>query len=83
MGTLQISTILLGAVCWHRFQAAQAQDVAYANESRPGYVIFFGNGPPHLTSGASETQSRWQRKMLGQVRRPSSALSAPLATPLW
>jgi hypothetical protein len=55
MRTLQISTILLGAVLLAPFQAAQAQDVAYANESRPGYVIFFSNGPAHLTSVASET----------------------------
>jgi hypothetical protein len=29
--------------------------VAYANESRPGYVIFFSNGPAHVSSIAGET----------------------------
>jgi hypothetical protein len=32
-----------------------AQEVAYANESTPGYVIFFSNGPAHLSSVAGET----------------------------
>jgi hypothetical protein len=82
MGTLQISTIPLGAVLLAPFQAAQAQDVAYANESRPGYVIFFGNGPPHLTSVASET-IQMAAKDAGTGPPASSALSAPLVTPLW
>jgi hypothetical protein len=55
MRKLQISTILLGGILVAPFPAAQAQDVAYANESSPGYVIFFSNGPSHLTSVASET----------------------------
>ena len=32
-----------------------AQEVAYANESTPGYVIFFSNGPAHLSSVAGDT----------------------------
>jgi hypothetical protein len=55
MRKLQISTILLGGILVAPFQAAQAQEVAYAYESRPGYVIFFSNGPAHLTSVAGET----------------------------
>jgi hypothetical protein len=54
MRKLQISTILLGGILVAPFQAAQGE-VAYAYESRPGYVIFFSNGPAHLTSVASET----------------------------
>jgi hypothetical protein len=55
MRKLQISTILLGGILIAPFQTAVAQEVAYANESRPGYVIFFSNGPAHLTSVAGET----------------------------
>jgi hypothetical protein len=55
MRKLQISAILLGGVLVAPFQAAVAQEVAYANESTPGYVIFFSNGPAHLSSVAGET----------------------------
>ena len=55
MRRLQISTILLGGILLAPFQAASAQEVAYANESSPGYVIFFSNGPAHLSSVAGET----------------------------
>lgn len=55
MRKLQISTILLSGILLAPFQAAVAQDVAYANESKPSYVIFFSNGPAHLSSVAGET----------------------------
>jgi hypothetical protein len=55
MRKLQIGTILLGGILVAPFQAAQSQEVAYAYESTPGYVIFFSNGPAHLTSVAGET----------------------------
>jgi hypothetical protein len=55
MRKLQISTILLGGILLAPFQAPVAQEVAYANESTPGYVIFFSNGPAHLSSVAGET----------------------------
>ena len=55
MRRLQISTILLGGILLAPFQAASAQEVAYANEFSPGYVIFFSNGPAHLSSVAGET----------------------------
>ena len=59
MRKLQIG-ILLGGILLSPFQAALAQEVAYANESSPGvsgpgYVIFFSNGPAHLSSVAGET----------------------------
>jgi len=55
MRKLQISTILLGGILLAPLQSAVAQEVAYANESTPGYVIFFSNGPAHLSSVAGET----------------------------
>jgi hypothetical protein len=55
MRKLQISTILLGGILLAPFQSAAAQEVAYANESTLGYVIFFSNGPAHLSSVAGET----------------------------
>jgi hypothetical protein len=55
MRKLQISTILLGGILLAPLQSAVAQEVAYANESAPGYVIFFSNGPAHLSSVAGET----------------------------
>ena len=55
MRKLQISTILLGGILLAPFQSSVAQEVAYANESTPGYVIFFSNGPAHLSSVAGET----------------------------
>jgi hypothetical protein len=51
----QISAILLGGILLAPFQSSVAQEVAYANEPRPGYVIFFSNGPAHLSSVAGET----------------------------
>ena len=55
MRNLQISTILLGGILLAPLQSSVAQEVAYANESTPGYVIFFSNGPAHLSSVAGET----------------------------
>jgi hypothetical protein len=55
MRKLQISTILLGGILLAPLQSAAAQEVAYANESTPGYIIFFSNGPAHLSSVAGET----------------------------
>ena len=55
MRKLQIGTILLGGIFLAPFQSSVAQEVAYANESTPGYVIFFRNGPAHLSSVAGET----------------------------
>ena len=55
MRKLQIGTILLGGIFLALFQSSLAQDVAYANQATPGYVIFFSNGPAHLTSVAGET----------------------------
>jgi hypothetical protein len=55
MRKLQISTILLGGILLTPFQWAEAQEVAYANESTPGYVVFFSDGPAHLSSVAAET----------------------------
>jgi hypothetical protein len=55
MRKLQVGTILLGVIVFAPVQAALGQEVAYANESRPGYVIFFSNGPAHLSNVAVET----------------------------
>ena len=55
MRKLQIRAILLGGILLAPFQSSVAQEVAYANESTPGYVIFFSNGPAHLSSVAGET----------------------------
>ena len=54
MRKLQIA-ILLGGILLAPFKSSVAQEVAYANESTPGYVIFFSNGPAHLSSVAGET----------------------------
>jgi hypothetical protein len=54
MRKLQICTILLGGIFLAPFQSSLAQDVAYANQSTPGYFIF-SNGPAHLSSVAGET----------------------------
>ena len=54
MRKLQIA-ILLGGILLAPFQSSVAQEVAYANESTPGSVIFFSNGPAHLSSVAGET----------------------------
>jgi hypothetical protein len=56
MRKMQIGAILLGGLLVAPIQAAFAQtEVAYANETTPGYVIFFSNGPAHLSNVASET----------------------------
>ena len=56
MRKLHIGTILLSCLLVAPIQAAFAQaDVAYSNETTPGYVIFFSNGPAHLSNVAVET----------------------------
>ena len=56
MRKLHIGTILLSGLLVAPIQAAFAQaDVAYSNETTPGYVIFFSNGPAHLSNVAVET----------------------------
>jgi hypothetical protein len=55
MRKLQISTIVLGGIFLAPLQTASAQEVAFANETTPGYVIFFSDGPAHLSSVAGET----------------------------
>jgi hypothetical protein len=60
MKKLQIGAILLGGLLVTPFQAALAQtaEVAYASESRPGYVVFFDKGTGQLSSVADETIRR-------------------------
>jgi len=60
MKKLHIGAILLGGLFVTPFQAALAQTttVAYANESRPGYVVFFDRGTGQLSSVADETIRR-------------------------
>jgi hypothetical protein len=60
MKKLHIGAILLGGLFVTPFQAALAQTttVAYANESRPGYVVFFEGGTGQLSSVAGETIRR-------------------------
>jgi len=60
MKKLHIGAILLGGLFVTPFQAALAQttSVAYANESRPGYVVFFDRGTGQLSSVADETIRR-------------------------
>ena len=60
MKKLHIGAILLGGLIVTPFQAALAQTttVAYANESRPGYVVFFDRGTGQLSSVADETIRR-------------------------
>jgi hypothetical protein len=55
-----IGAILLGGLFVTPFQAAlgQTTNVAYANESRPGYVVFFDKGTGQLSSVAAETIRR-------------------------
>ena len=57
---MHIGAILLGGLFVTPFQAALAQTttVAYANESRPGYVVFFDRGTGQLSSVADETIRR-------------------------
>jgi hypothetical protein len=54
MRLLKFGAILLGGLILAPSAFAQTE-AAYANESRPGYVIFFSNGPAHLSSVAGET----------------------------
>jgi hypothetical protein len=54
MRLLKFGAILLGGLILPPSAFAQTE-VAYANEFRPGYVIFFSNGPAHLSSVAGET----------------------------
>ena len=60
MKKLHIGAILLGGLFVTPFQAALAQTttMAYANESRPGYVVFFDRGTGQLSSIADETIRR-------------------------
>ena len=60
MKKLHIGAILLGGLFVTSFQAALSQttNVAYANESRPGYVVFFDKGTGQLSSVADETIRR-------------------------
>jgi hypothetical protein len=60
MKKLHIGAILLGGLFVTPFQAALSQttNVAYANESRPGYVVFFDKGTVQLSSVAGETIRR-------------------------
>ena len=54
MRHLKAGTILLGSLILAPSAFAQTE-VAYANEPKPGYVIFFSNGPARLSSVAGET----------------------------
>jgi hypothetical protein len=60
MKKLHIGAILLGGLFLTPFQAALSQttNVAYAYESRPGYVVFFDKGAVQLSSIANETIRR-------------------------
>ena len=60
MKKLHIGAILLGGLFVTPFQAALAQTttVAYAYESRPGYVVFFDKATGRLSSVADETIRR-------------------------
>jgi hypothetical protein len=55
MWKLQIGTVLVAGILLAPFQTVSAQEVAYANQTTPGYVIFFSNGPAYLSSVAGET----------------------------
>ena len=54
MRHLKVGAILLGSLMVAPSAFAQTE-VAYANESSPGYVIFFSDGPGHLSNVAGET----------------------------
>jgi len=60
MKKFRIGAILLGGLFVTPFQAALSQTttVAYANESPPGYVVFFDRGTGQLSSVADETIRR-------------------------
>jgi hypothetical protein len=57
MKKMQIGTIVLGAFIAAPLQASMAQSpqVAYASESRPGYVVFFDKGAARLSAVAADT----------------------------
>jgi hypothetical protein len=60
MKKLHIGAILLGGLVLAPLQAAVAQstEVAFANDPRPGYVVFFERGTPHLSGVADQTIRR-------------------------
>ena len=60
MKNVHIGAILLGGLLVTPFQAALSQttSVAYAYESRPGYVVFFDKTSGQLSSVADETIRR-------------------------
>ena len=57
MKKMQIGAIVLTALVGVPIQASMAQSpqVAYASESRPGYVVFFNKGAARLSGVAAET----------------------------
>jgi len=60
MKKLHVGAILLGSLVVAPFQASLAQttEVAFANDPRPGYVVFFDKGTSRLSSVADETIRR-------------------------
>jgi hypothetical protein len=60
MKKLHVGAILLGGLVVAPFQASLAQttEVAFANDPRPGYVVFFDKGTSRLSSVADETIRR-------------------------
>jgi hypothetical protein len=56
MKKLHIGAILLGGLVVAPFQASMAQstEVAFANDPRPSYVVFFDKGTSRLSSVADE-----------------------------
>jgi hypothetical protein len=60
MKKLHIGAILLGGLVAAPLQASMAQstEVAFANDPRPGYVVFFDKGTSQLSAIASETIRR-------------------------
>ena len=57
MKKMQTGAIVLSALVVASIQASMAQSpqVAYASESRPGYVVFFDKGAARLSGVAAET----------------------------
>src|SRR5258708_37049331 len=52
----QVGTALVAGLFFALLKPAFAQtEVAYADETAPGYVIFFSTGPAYLTTVAEET----------------------------
>ena len=56
-GALVVAGLLLGGLVVAPLQAAMAQstEVAFANDPRPNYVVFFDKGASQLSSVAGET----------------------------